>query len=68
MAFHFTISRDNLLRAIGAQLNITSKKGNLAILANVLMEVEQDKIVFTGTDLEIGLKQTVAAEVFENNS
>jgi DNA polymerase-3 subunit beta len=65
MAFHFTISRDNLLRAIGAQLNITSKKGNLAILANVLMEVEQDKIVFTGTDLEIGLKQTVAAEVFE---
>ncbi|HBI14794.1 MAG TPA: DNA polymerase III subunit beta [Desulfobulbaceae bacterium] len=65
MAFHFTISRDNLLRAIGAQLNITSKKGNLAILANVLMEVEQDNIVFTGTDLEIGLKQTVAAEVFE---
>jgi DNA polymerase-3 subunit beta len=65
MAFHFTISRDNLLRAIGAQLNITSKKGNLAILANVLMEVEQNTIVITGTDLEIGLKQTVAAEVFE---
>ncbi|MHB8808774.1 MAG: DNA polymerase III subunit beta [Desulfobulbaceae bacterium] len=65
MAFHFTISRDNLLRAIGAQLNITGKKGNLAILANILLEVEQDKIVFTGTDLEIGLKQTVAAEVFE---
>lgn len=65
MAFHFTISRDNLLRAIGAQLNITGKKGNLAILANILMEVEQDTIVFTGTDLEIGLKQTVAAEVFE---
>lgn len=65
MAFHFTISRDNLLRAIGAQLNITSKKGNLAILANVLMEVGQNTIVITGTDLEIGLKQTVAAEVFE---
>ena len=64
MAFHFTISRDSLLRAIGAQQNITSKKGNLAILANVLVEVEQDKIVLTGTDLEIGLKQTVPAEVF----
>ncbi|MHB8789882.1 MAG: DNA polymerase III subunit beta [Desulfobulbaceae bacterium] len=64
MAFHFTISRDNLLHAIGAQLNITSKKGTLAILANVLMEVEQDTIVFTGTDMEIGLKQTVPAEVF----
>lgn len=64
MAFHFTISRDNLLHAIGAQLNITSKKGTLAILGNVLMEVEQDKIVFTGTDMEIGLKQIVPAEVF----
>lgn len=64
MAFHFTIARENLLRAIGAQLNITSKKGNLAILANVLVEVESDSITFTGTDLEIGLKQTVPAEVF----
>lgn len=64
MAFHFTIARENLLRAIGGQLNITSKKGNLAILANVLVEVETDSITFTGTDLEIGLKQTVPAEVF----
>lgn len=65
MAFHFNISREDLLRAIGAQQNITSKKGTLAILANVLIEVEQDRIVVTGTDLEIGLKQIVPAEVFE---
>ena len=65
MALHFNIAREDLLRAIGAQQNITSKKGTLAILSNVLLEVENNQIIFTGTDLEIGLKQTVPAEVFE---
>ena len=65
MAFHFNIARDDLLKAAGNQQNITNKKRTLAILANVLLEVKQDHIVFTGTDLDIGLKQTIAAEVFE---
>ncbi len=68
MAFHFSISRDEFLRAIGAQQNITSKKGTLAILSNVMIEVEQERIIITGTDLEIGLKQIVPAEVFEQGS
>jgi DNA polymerase-3 subunit beta len=65
MAFHFNIAREDLLKATGSQQNITNKKGTLAILSNILMEVEQDQIVFTGTDLDIGLKQTTPAEVFE---
>jgi DNA polymerase-3 subunit beta len=65
MPFHFNIAREDLLRAIGAQQNITSKKGTMAILSNILLEVENNQIVFTGTDLEIGLKQAVPAEIFE---
>jgi len=65
MAFHFNINRDDLLKAISAQQNITSKKGTLAILANILLEVRPDHVVLTGTDLEIGLKQIVPSEVFE---
>jgi len=65
MAFQFNISRDDLLRGISAQQNITSKRGTLAILSNVLVEVEQEQIVLTGTDLEIGLKQSIPAEVIE---
>lgn len=68
MAFHFNISRDDLLKAIGAQQNITNKKGTLAILSNVLLEVQPDHIVLTGTDLEIGLKQRVPAEVLETGT
>ncbi len=65
MAFHFNIVREYFLHAISAQQNITSKKGTLAILSNVLIVVEQDRIVMTCTDLEIGLKQTLPAEVME---
>jgi hypothetical protein len=68
MAFQFNVSRDDLLRAISAQQNITSKKGTLAILANVLLDVRPDHVVLTGTDLEIGLKQTIPAEVFEGTT
>ena len=68
MAFRFNISREDLLRAVSAQQNITSKKGTLAILSNVLLEVKPDHIVLTGTDLEIGLKQSVPAEVLETGT
>ncbi|MCI5123222.1 MAG: DNA polymerase III subunit beta [Candidatus Electrothrix sp. AR5] len=68
MPFHFNIAREDLLRAISAQQQITNKKGTLAILGNVLMEVKNNELIFTATDLEISLRQTVAAEVFETGS
>ncbi|MCW5212629.1 DNA polymerase III subunit beta [Desulfobulbus sp. TB] len=68
MPFHFNIAREDLLRAINAQQQITNKKGTLAILSNVLMEVKNNEIVFTATDLEISLRQTVPAEVFATGS
>jgi DNA polymerase-3 subunit beta len=68
MAFRFNINREDLLRAINAQQNIANKKGTLAILSNVLLEVKTDHIIFTGTDLEIGLKQNVGAEVLETGT
>jgi DNA polymerase-3 subunit beta len=68
MPFHFNIAREDLLKAISSQQQITNKKGTLAILANVLMEVKNNKIIFTATDLEISLRQTVPAEVFESGS
>lgn len=64
MAFQFNVNREDLLKAVGAQQNITNKKGTLAILANVLIDVGTDHVVLTCTDLEIGLKQTLPAEVF----
>ncbi len=68
MPFHFNIARKDLLSAVSAQQNIASKKGTLAILSNVLLEVRSSEAVFTGTDLEVSLRQTVSAEVFEEGA
>ena len=68
MPFKFNIAREDLLKAISDQQSITNKKGTMAILSNVLLEVDNDKVVITGTDLEIGLKQEVPAEVFEKGT
>ncbi len=65
MALHCTVHRDDLLKAVGGQLNITGKKGNMAILSNILLEAADNQLTCTGTDLEIGLKQSVVAEVME---
>ena len=68
MPFHFNIAREDLLHAISSQQHITNKKGTLAILSNVLIEVGNNEIIFTATDLEISLRQTVLAEVFETGT
>ncbi|MCL2789527.1 MAG: DNA polymerase III subunit beta [Desulfobulbus sp.] len=68
MGFQFNVNREDLLKSISEQQNITNKKGTLAILANVLLEVGQNSVVLTCTDLEIGLKQTIPAEVFETGT
>ncbi len=68
MGFHFSVERKDLLGAMAAQQNITSKRGTMAILSNVLLEVNDSSITFTGTNLEVGLKQVIPAEVTEKGS
>lgn len=65
MGLHCTVHCDDILKTVGAQQNITNKKGNMAILSNILLEAIDNQLICTGTDLEIGLKQTVPAEVIE---
>ncbi|MDR3631947.1 MAG: DNA polymerase III subunit beta [Desulfocapsaceae bacterium] len=63
MALNCTVSKDDLLEGINSLQNITNKKGTLAILANVLIESLEDGLYITGTDLEIGMKTFVKAEI-----
>ena len=68
MVFHFNVNLHDFLPAIAGQQNVTNKKGTLAILMNVLLDVQQGQLTLTGTDLEIGLKQSIPAEVFESGT
>jgi DNA polymerase-3 subunit beta len=51
----FTISRDKLLKPLQIVGGVVEKRQTLPILANVLAKVSANKLVLTGTDLEVEL-------------
>ena len=63
MSLHCTVLKNDLLEGLNSLQNITNKKGTLAILANVLIESSEEGLYITGTDLEVGMKTFVKAEV-----
>lgn len=68
MAFHCTITKNDFLEGLTSLQNITNKKGTLAILSNVLIETQPNGLMITGTDLEVGLRLFIPAEVHESGS
>ncbi len=65
MGLNCTVSKNELLEGLNSLQNITNKKGTLAILANVLIESSTNGIILTGTDLEVGSRLFVPAEIKE---
>jgi DNA polymerase III subunit beta len=63
MSMIVNLSREKFLTGLASLQNITSKKGTIAILANVLIATGNDSIEITGTDLEVGIKARIPAEV-----
>ena len=63
MALNCTISKDYFLEALNSLQNLTNKKGTLAILANVLIESTGSGLTLTATDLEVGMRLFVPAEI-----
>ena len=66
MPLHCTIAKNDLLEGLNSLQNVTSKKGTLAILANVLIETGNNSLTLTGTDLEVGLQLSVPAEIHDS--
>lgn len=63
MRINCTLLKIPFLEALNALQNITNKKGTLAILSNVLIETDGDFIYLTATDLEVGMKIKIPAEI-----
>jgi DNA polymerase-3 subunit beta len=68
MALHCNIAKNDLQEGLNNLQNLTNKKGTMAILSNVLIESTTNGLVLTGTDLEVGLRLFVPAEVKEEGS
>ena len=63
MSLIFNISRDDFLTGLASLQNVTGKKGNIAILSNILIESKTDALLLTATDLEIGIRNSLPAEI-----
>ena len=68
MSLNCTISKNDLLEGLNSLQNITNKKGTLAILSNVLISTVNGGLNLTGTDLEVGLRLFVPAEIHGEGS
>ncbi len=68
MPLNCTITKDEFLEGLNSLQNITNKKGTLAILSNVLIQTTTGGLILTGTDLEVGLRLFVPAEIHEEGS
>ncbi|MBU0682033.1 MAG: DNA polymerase III subunit beta [Proteobacteria bacterium] len=62
------IAKDDLLNGLASLQNITAKKGTIAILSNVLISTGNDMVELTCTDLEIGMRCRLPAEILSPGS
>mgnify|MGYP006245767713 CR=1 FL=1 len=58
----FSVDRESLLKPIQQVSGVVERRQALPILQNLLLEIQNGKLLITGTDLEIELKTYV--EVF----
>ncbi|HIP40101.1 MAG TPA: DNA polymerase III subunit beta [Desulfocapsa sulfexigens] len=65
MTLNCIVSRSDLMEGLNSLQNITNKRATLAILSNVLIESTDDGLILTGTDLEVGLRVKVPAEIHD---
>ena len=59
----FTIPKENILDELQLLQGIVEKRNTMPILANILMNVTENEVELTGTDLEVGLKTHFAARI-----
>ena len=62
------ILHETLVKALGALNRIVSAKGQLPVLANILIEAEKTGVILSATNLEIGLRITVGGKVTEEGA
>ncbi|MCG6656701.1 DNA polymerase III subunit beta [Halomonas campisalis] len=61
----FSISREALLRPLALVAGVVERRQTLPVLSNVLIQVDQDQVALTGTDLEVELIGRTAASQVE---
>jgi len=58
-----SVKRDDLVRGLHLVQGVVERRNTMPILANVLLECGGESIALTATDLEVGLRRQVEAQV-----
>jgi DNA polymerase-3 subunit beta len=64
----FKITRDHFSNGLAQVLNVVGSKATMPILSNVLIEAEKDHITLTTTNLDLGIRCKIKADVKEAGS
>jgi len=64
----FKINRDHFSNGLAQVLNVVGSKAAMPILSNVLIEAEKDFISLSTTNLDLGIRCKIKAEVKESGS
>ena len=64
----FKINRDHFSNGLAQVLNVVGSKAAMPILSNVLIEAEKDHISLTTTNLDLGIRCRIKAEVKESGT
>ncbi|HYC71068.1 MAG TPA: DNA polymerase III subunit beta [Opitutaceae bacterium] len=64
----FKINRDHFSNGLAQVLNVVGSKAAMPILSNVLIEAEKDHISLTTTNLDLGIRCRIKAEVKEGGA
>ena len=62
---HATVLQSDLNRGLGIVGRVVATRGQLPVLANILIEANKEGITLAATNLEIGLRVTVGGKVKE---
>ena len=63
-----SIERNTLLKAVSHAQSVVERRNTIPILANVLIEAEDDKVQFRATDLDVEIVDRVQAKVDRTGS
>ena len=61
----FKTNRDHFANGLAQVLNVVGSKATMPILSNVLIEAEKDQLSLTTTNLDLGIRCRIKAEVKE---
>lgn len=64
----FKINRDHFSNGLAQVLNVVGSKATMPILSNVLIEAEKDHVTLTTTNLDLGIRCKIKAEVKETGA